>query len=187
LLVQNSKVSKMISLPYEAICAVISKDDKTVYVGGQDAMIHIYSTDGSSLTETHTVEGKHLKPIYSLALSPDGTLLASGDEKDILVTQLSDLSSVVGRGKWCFHVQKVVKLSWAADNKTLVSAGADDSIYIWNINKKMSRVHYRFAHRGGITGLSVLQEATGLQFLSVGADSVVNRWDATKDAVEKFG
>ncbi|GKZ01376.1 hypothetical protein MPSEU_001088500 [Mayamaea pseudoterrestris] len=185
----DGKVSDLILIPYEANCAIVSKDDRMVYVGGQDANIHIYSIgdDGSTLTETQTIDGKHLKPIHSLALSLDGKLLASGDDKDILVTQLSDLSSIVGRGKWCFHVQKVTKLSWAADNKMLVSGGVDDSIYVWSIEKKMSRIHYRFAHRGGITGLHVLQKAAGVQILSVGADSVVNQWDATKDVQEKFG
>ena len=187
LLVSAGKIGDLISIPYEANCVAVSKDDKTVYVGGQDAKVHIYSTDGSSLVETQTIDGKHLKPIYSLALSPDGALLASGDEKDIIVTQLSDMSSVVGRGKWCFHVQRVVQLSWAANSGVLVSGGADDSIYIWSIDKKMSRVHYRFAHRGGITGLHVLQKESGMHILSVGADSVVNRWDATKDVQAKFG
>jgi WD40 repeat protein len=186
ILVNDGNTSAMVSVPYEATSAAVSKDDTTVFVGGADAKIHIYSTDGVTLTETQVIEGKHLKPVYSLALSPDGNLLASGDEKDIVVTELDDLSSVVGRGKWCFHVQKVVQLCWAPDCKTLVSGGADDSIYVWNIDKKMSRLHYRFAHRGGLTGLFVFQKAAGIHILSVGADSVVNRWDVTKDVNQKF-
>jgi WD40 repeat protein len=83
-------------------------------------------------------------------------------------------------------VQRITCLSWSPDDKVIASGGADDSIYLWNIEKKMTRLHYPFAHRGGLTGLHFLPEGTGLQFVSVGVDSVVNKWDVTKDVAEKF-
>jgi WD40 repeat protein len=186
LLVTDGKTSDMIPIPYEANCSCVSTDDKTVYIGGNDAKIYVYTTNGSSLKENNVIDGKHLKPVHSIALSNDGLLLASGDEKDICVFNTSDWSTVVARGRWCFHVQKIMQLAWSPDNKILASGGADDSIYLWSVEHKAKRVHYGFAHRGGVMGLHFLQKAVGVQFLSVGADSVVNRWDATKDIAEKF-
>lgn len=187
LLVKNGKLSSsMHPITYDAKSVCVSADDKTVYVGGSDAKIHIYTTDGSNLTEQSVIEGKHLKTVSALALSNDGSMLASGDEKDICVFKTSDYSSVIGRGRWCFHLQRITCLSWAPGDQILASGGADDSIYLWSVEKNTKRVHYPYAHRGGLNGLLFLQKAEGMQLLSVGADSVVNRWDVAKDVKEKF-
>ena len=187
LLVKDGKLtSEMISIPYTAKCACVSKDDKTVFVGGEDCKIHVYdSSDGSSLKEKHVIEGKHLKTVHALALSNDGAKLASGDEKDICVFDVAnDYATLIGRGRWCFHLQRITCLAWSADDSVLASGGADDSIYLWNLQKKMKRVHYQYAHRGGLTGLTFLGDK--MELLSVGVDSVVNRWDVAKDVAEKF-
>lgn len=187
LVVEGGKVGSMMSIPYVAQCVAVSKDDKKVYVGGDDCKIHIYSCNGSSLEETAVIDGTHLKPIHAVALSNDGTKLASGDEKDICVFDLANNNaSIIGRGRWCFHLQKVTCLAWSKDDKILASGGADDAIYLWHLDKKMRRVHYPYAHRGGLVGLEFLQSSAKLDLLSVGADSVVNRWDVTKDAADKF-
>jgi WD40 repeat protein len=114
-------------------------------------------------------------------------MLASADVKDICIINTNDYSSVISKGRWCYHLQRITCLAWAWDNKFLASGGADDSIYIWSIENKMKRIHYPYAHRGGLTGLSFLHKVPGLQLLSAGRDSVVNRWNVTNDAKEKFG
>ena len=189
-LAKGGKVTSagVISTSYDVGAVAISKDDKTVYVGGSDCKIHVYDTDGSTLTERKVVDNATLKPITCLALSPDGTKLASGDARDVCVFNLNeDFKSIIGKGRWCFHVQRVTCLSWAADSSLLASGGADDSIYLWNLSKNSKRKQYRYAHRGGVVGLEFIPTADGsLQFISAGADSVVQKWDVTKDAKATF-
>ena len=81
-------------------------------------------------------------------------------------------------------MQRVTSLSWSPDDLILASGGADDSIYLWHIEKKMRRVHYPFAHRGGIVSVDFFQDR--LQLLTVGVDSVVNLWDVKADLKAKF-
>ncbi|GAX26631.1 hypothetical protein FisN_2Hh437 [Fistulifera solaris] len=169
---------------YEATAICVSKDDKTLYVGGNDCKIHIYDISGDQPVENHVIENGHLKPLTALALSNDGTKLAAGDQRDVCVWDLSNYTALVAKGRWCFHVQRVTCLSWSPDDQVIASGGADDSIYLWSMEKKMKRIHYPFAHRGGLTGLSFVND--GYKFVSVGADSVVNMWDVAKDVKEKF-
>jgi WD40 repeat protein len=48
---------------------------------------------------------------------------------------------LVAREKWCFHVQRLTSLSWSADDRILAS-GADDSMFLWSLQHKMTRVPY---------------------------------------------
>jgi WD40 repeat protein len=166
----------------------VSPDDGTVYVGGSDCKIYVYQVKGggSALEQTKVIEGKHLKPIHSIALSPDGTKLAAGDEKDVCVYDASPgagYATLVGRGRWCFHLQRVTCLAWSPDSSVLASGGADDSMYLWRVESKATRVHYPFCHRGGFTGLAFVGDR---EILSCGADSVVHRWDVSKDVSDKL-
>lgn len=184
----------LLSTSYDAQAVAVSSDDTTVYVGGKDCKIYIYSVQELTLTLKHTIENGHLKPIQTLALSHDGTKLASADERDVCVWDLttSEYAPLIGRGKWCFHVQRITALAWSLNDSVLASGGADDSIYLWSLQNKMTRVHYPYAHRGGIVSLHFLPTpasapATQVRLLSTGADSVVNLWDVSADVKAKFG
>jgi WD repeat-containing protein 1 (actin-interacting protein 1) len=184
----------LIKLSYTALSACVSSDDKLVFVGGSDSKIHVYQVvdDASDLKEVNVVEG-HLQPVSAVALSNDQTKLASADSKDICVFDVSNATvkgecrAIVGRGRWCFHVQRITCLSWSLDDSVLASGSVDNSVYLWSPQFLSKRVHYAYAHRGGITGIQFLPPSDGsYQFLSVGADSVLNKWDVTNDVKTKF-
>jgi WD repeat-containing protein 1 (actin-interacting protein 1) len=184
-------VSVMVPLPYEAQVVAITTCDTTLFVGGKDCKLYVYSLDSNNLAEPtlkHTVTDGHLKPIYSLSLSPDGKRLASADERDVCVWDVTNipLTSVITRGKWCFHTQRITSLAWSPCNRVLISGGADDSIYLWCLEQKMKRIHYNYAHRGGIISVHCIPAPHKYQFISTGVDSVVNIWDATEDIRKKF-
>jgi WD40 repeat protein len=187
LIKDGAAVSPMITIPYSALSVCVSADDSTIYVGGEDCNIHVYSVTGSyDLEEKHVIDSAHLKPIHALALSNDQSKLASADVRDVCVWNVSEnYASIIGKSRWCFHTQRITCLSWSPDDSVLASGGADDSIYLWSLAKKTKRMHYAFSHRGGVTGLAFLRE--GLQLVSVGADSCVNQWNVEADVAKKFG
>jgi WD40 repeat protein len=177
----------LIPLRYTANAVCVSSDDKIIYVGGDDCKVYVYEpTSDWHISEKHVIDG-NLKPIHALALSNDGTMLAAADVRDVCVYNVADYTPVVAKSKWCFHLQKITALSWSPDDKVLASGGEDDSIYLWSLENKMKRVHYQFAHRGGVVGLAFRKDVSGLNIVSVGADSCVVQWDATNDVKEKFG
>lgn len=188
-LVKDGKpAGSMLKTDYTCQTVCVSKDDKVVYVGGDDCKIHIYSCDGSSLQESHVITDGHRKPLRSLALSNDGSKLAAGDGQDVCVYDLKDnYKALIGKGRWCFHTQRVTCLTWSPDDKILASGGADDSIYLWSLDKKMKRKHFQYSHRGGLTGLEFSKKAGDYKMLSVGMDACVNQWDLADTIKETFG
>jgi len=184
LLKNGKQVSQgILPLKYEGNCIAVAKDDKTIYIGGDDCKIYVYS---SKLEEKHIITDGHLKPIHSIALSNDGTMLAAGDGRDVCVYKTADYSTIIGKATFCFHLQKVTALAFSPDDKVVASGGVDDSIYLWSIEKK-KRVHYQFAHRGGVVGLTFKTDTPGMTLVSVGKDSCVVSWDVTNDVKKKFG
>jgi WD40 repeat protein len=188
LLHDNDITSDLIPIDYEALSICVSSNDQTIYVGGQDYNIHIYQVSDNTLTKKEILSGDHLKPIYSLALSNDGTKLASGDAQSVCVWDVSENHApIVGRSRWCFHQQRINALAWSNDDSIIASGGNDDSIYLWSLKKKAKRVHYSFAHRGGISSMVFLKNTNGTVLVSAGNDGCVNQWDVTSDIMDKFG
>ncbi len=188
----NVKVSEPIKTSFEPTSICVSKNDQLVYVGGKDRNIHIFKVlnDECEVEEVKTISGAHLQPIYALSLSNDGSKLASADVRDVCVWNIDDgleYSTKIGKGRWCFHNQKINALSWSKDDTVLASGANDDSIFLWSLKKPMKRVQLSFAHRGGITGLEFLQNMDGMILASVGNDGCVNQWDVTDDVMKKFG
>ena len=188
-------ISELIRLPYTATAVCISKDETMLYVGGDDCNIYIYTVSLSDsvnpLAESHVIKGGHMKAVQSIALSHDRTKLAAADSRDVCVYSTTDYSTIVSKGRWCFHTQRISCLTWSSDDSILASGGNDDDIFLWNIQKKMRRIHYRFAHRGGITGLRFVggnaADGTGsIMLVSVGNDGCVNFWDVKEDVSNKF-
>lgn len=190
LLKDGQLVSKgVLPLSFKANCICVSHDDKTIYIGGDDCKIYVYIPVGGTyeLKERHVISDGHLKPIHSLAISNDGSMLAAGDVRDICVFKTADFSTLVAKSKWCFHLQKITSLAWSPDDKYIASGGADDSLYIWSLEKKMRRIHYPFAHRGGVVGMTFKKNSDVLTIVSAGTDSCIVQWDITADVNEKFG
>ena len=185
MLLKNGKQSSkgILPLKYTGNCILVANDDKTIYIGGDDCKIYVYSSD---LEEKHVISDVHLKPIHSMALSNDGTMLAAGDARDVCIHKTADFSTVIGRSKFCFHLQKVTCLAWSQDDKVVASGGADDNIYLWSIEKK-KRLAYKFAHRGGVVGLTFKTDTPGMTMVSAGKDSCIVSWDVTNDVKKKFG
>ena len=69
--------------------------------------------------------------IYSLAVSNNGKFVATGGEKQILrIWELSPLRIVAeGHG----HSGHIIRISWAFDNKQVISVGKDNCTLIWNV------------------------------------------------------
>jgi WD40 repeat protein len=116
-----------------------------LFVGGDDCNIHVYSVEAAAgtsnpLTESHVIQGGHLKPVQSLSLSHGGTMLAAADVRDVCIYSTSDYSTIFSKGRWCFHTQRIGCLAWSPDDTVLASGGNDDDIFLWCIAKKMKRM-----------------------------------------------
>lgn len=191
-LIKGAKIiSETFRTPYRPTSVSITLDDSTIYVGGDDCNIHVYSMPkrGLSLIKNDVLCKCHLNPISSLCLSNDGTKLASADIRDVCVWNVKQGNvPLIRRSKWCFHQQRITALTWSINDMILASCSDDDSLYLWCLLKPNKKIHYKYAHRGGITAVEFLKNVHENEFIliSAGNDGCVNRWNFTEDIKKKF-
>ena len=109
----------------DAVNAVAFLKDGRMATAGADARIAIW-TPGREQPD-QVFEG-HLAPIVSLAVSPDGTRLATASwDHTVGVWSLAGGASQVLKG----HTQNVNGVAFSADGQSLVSVGYDRELRIW--------------------------------------------------------
>lgn len=126
----------------------------------------------------HLFEG-HQDAIYSIALSPDGKILASGsyDQKIKLwdVESGKELSTLHG------HNGAVFGLAFRPDGKILASASADRTIKLWNLQtgKRTDTLSQPLKEQYALTF-----SLDGKRLFAAGADSRIRVWQISETAVE---
>jgi WD repeat-containing protein 1 (actin-interacting protein 1) len=100
-------------------------------------------------------------------------LLAIGDTGRQVEVYERGTWNVRVKGKWVFHTSKITTLSWSPDNLHLASGSLDENIFIWCLEKPMSKHQFPFSHPGGVTGVDWLAND---QIVSVGNDHTIVTW-----------
>lgn len=76
------------------------------------------------------------RPILSLALSPDGSLLAVGDGEGFVMTVRTEDWSIAGDYKAAAN-GPVWALAFTGDGASLVAGGIDDTAYVWPVENRL--------------------------------------------------
>lgn len=112
-------------------------------------------------------------PVWTVAWSPDGTRIASGDENHRV--QVWDSST----GKMLFvydkHRGPINALSWSPDGTRIASASDDGTVQVWDAMSGQQKSIYR-AHSHNVT--AVLWTTDSQSVVSADADNVIRVWDA---------
>ncbi|MBN8993155.1 MAG: c-type cytochrome [Rhizobiales bacterium] len=109
----------------DAVNAVALLGDGRAATAGADGRIAIW-TPGNTRPDT-VLEG-HTAPIVALAVSPDGTTLASASwDQTVRLWPLAGGAPRVLEG----HTQNVNGVAFAPDGRTLVSVSYDQSVRLW--------------------------------------------------------
>ena len=163
----------------EATCIAIKTDGSQLAVGTAANATHVYDvTNGDvvSIAEIKKIDAR--QPVSSLAYTPTGDMLAIGDKGHMIEVHTVGEWACKIKSKWCFHTSFVSCMEWSIDGAFLVSGGADDCIFVWDINNPMKRKQVRFAHGGGVTGVTWADNNT---VLSCGQDGTLCQWNASRD------
>ncbi len=106
---------------------VFSADGKRLYVGCSDGAINVWDVAAGQLLRP--LEG-HTRPVTSLAVSPEGNLLASVDLDGILrFWDISPRRLAVGLKA---HTAPVQGLAFSPDGKRIVTASGDKGLTLWD-------------------------------------------------------
>jgi WD40 repeat protein len=130
-----------------AFPAVLSPDGKRAFVGlsGGAKINQVRGVVGVADAETGSLIGiwkEHQGAVWSLAISPDGKMLASGGAArmpgltsgDDLTIHLWEVPTGRELARWQAHEGGVTALAFSPDSETLFSGSGDGSLKVWNLS-----------------------------------------------------
>jgi WD40 repeat protein len=142
--------------------------------GNWDTTVRLW--DIASGAEIATLRG-HTGPVLIVALSPDGSLLASGatdKEWQKAEVKLWDVRTRTELASLPGVADAVGGLAFSPDGKTLAVGNVSGSVFLWDIVSKQVRKRFK----GHTTGTLVIWSRDGSRLVSGGND--IRIWDAAK-------
>lgn len=142
-------------------------------------------------TEEETPPPPPLSPNGSAAtvaaVSPDGKLLAvTGTTNGRSAILVRDLATGELKSSLTGHLDAITSLSFAADNRRLLSGSADTTARVWDIaDAKFPEVFSFGGHAAAVTGVAF--NSNGTLAASCAADNSVHLWNTlTGEVVQSF-
>ncbi len=113
--------------------ALASSRSGTLAVACDNGQIMICSGEQDSTRPRVLANDAKTKNVAAIALSPDGTYLASGGADHIVYIRSVESGTIVHA--FTGHSDAITALAFSADGELLASGGKDDTIQVWNIEK----------------------------------------------------
>lgn len=160
--------------------ASFSPDGKLFATASFDRTIKIYSTgewkEINVFKESGSIPG-HKAGINTIAFSPDGQSLVSGDESGKILLWAREgriLATLKRNSKENAHTAGITSAIFSPDGERIISSGFDKQIHIWEKNgiylKSLPQSHTSY-----VTGLAAHRENELL--ITVSEDASIQLWD----------
>lgn len=165
-------------------CVVFSPDGKTLVSGGNvrhKGEDHSFGYEGIQFWHVRTgkykdkIKGK-MGDIFSLAFSPDGQTLASGEGWADYAIRLWDFDKMKLMHALKGHTGDVYNVTFSPDGSTLASGSADNTIHLWDVVTG-KHLHTFTGHTGSVN--SVVFSKDGRMLISGSEDGTVLLWNLT--------
>ncbi|NET71746.1 MAG: WD40 repeat domain-containing protein [Sphaerospermopsis sp. SIO1G2] len=118
--------------------------------------------------------------IHTLAISSDGQILASGDNKGVI--KLWDLQSRQLIKQLKAHSETITDLAFIPNSQTIVSSSQDKTIKIWNFSDG-ERIQTLTGHNQSVNAIAVHPDG---QTLVSAAQDGIKIWDLTTGELKNF-
>ena len=157
----------------------VTRDRRYIITTGDDKTIQVWDIENQQQAEVIVgqigvgLEGQ----LYALALSPDNRWLAVAGYLEGHVIRLYDWPTRRLVGLLQGHTNVVNALAFTPDSKRLLSASADRSIRLWEVQSRQALQAFT-GHRGSVVDIA----AAGERFVSASNDGSVKLWNLNNDA-----
>ena len=143
----------------------LSPNDSILATGGVFKKIRLW--DAATGNERSVLEGTQ-SPVKTLAFSPNGAFLASGEQNGMVRLRGMLSNSLEG------HSDEVAALAFSPKGSRLASAGCDRTIRLWDTdtNKLVCQID------GGCSVAGLAFSSDGQTLFSAGDDNLIRLWDA---------
>jgi len=160
----------------------ISPDGNTLYSGGEDKSIRMWSVGGGCYMLLHTVLDAHTGWIWSMMISPDGSLLYTGSgDKTIRIWAIGNASqpprlahTITG------HEETVCSFAISKDGTRLYSGSDDKTIRVWDTSAGLSSPPAPLAtltgHQGYVSSLALSSDGNTLYSAGMEGDHTIRMW-----------
>ncbi|CAM6093161.1 unnamed protein product [Calypogeia fissa] len=174
-LLQRSKVLSRTPLSYIATAGALAPDGRSAVAGGQNGKLYVYSIDGDTLIEGTVLE-KHRGPVTVVRFSPDGSMIASGDQnREAVVWSKNSGNWQVKVKNMLYHTARITTLAWSPDSLSVATGSVDTSVYVYDVTKAAAtRTVIKNAHLGGVTAVAFVNDTT---LVTGGDDSCLRVWN----------
>jgi WD40 repeat protein len=141
----DGKELRRIKNPQLSYVLMFTPDDKLLFSAGSslqegdESPVFVYNVDTG---RTIGVWKGHHEAVRSLAISPDGKMLASGGDDRVI--SIWEIPSGLRLAAWEAHKTDVTALSFSVDGRTLVSGSADGALKLWDL----PRIHRELSALG---------------------------------------
>ena len=151
--IKDSKVEKKVTLSFETKCLEINEDLNEILIGDKKGKLHIFDMDFKEKEKKDIHYGEY----QVIKLSPDGKLIASGDNQRQILIYEADTKKVVC-DRFGFHTGSIFDLDWSSDSKFLASASLDCSVMLWEIETKKRLKNYHNFDGNQINGVRFMND-----------------------------
>ena len=151
--IQNGAVAKKTSLSFETKCLEVNEELGEVLVGDKKGKLHVLDLE----FKEKSCPSIHFGEYQVIKLSPDGKLIASGDNQRVILVYEADTKKVVC-DRFGFHTGSIFDLDWSGDSKFLASASLDGSVMLWEIETKKRLKNYPNFDGNQINGVRFIND-----------------------------
>jgi WD40 repeat protein len=135
--ITDGKVEKKVTLSFETKCLEVNEELGEILVGDKKGKLHVLDMDFKEKEKKDI----HFGEYQVIKLSPDGKLVASGDNQRNILVYEADTKKVIC-DRFGFHTGSIFDLDWSCDSKFLASASLDGNVMLWEIETKKRLRNY---------------------------------------------